>query len=90
MVAPSPDWFVGVRKLALFQSNQWQEKLTVPLEVYDAGTDDGASFASPDLEAQPHVVIRTLTSATGDTDFVAGLHRIAGRAVGTFAFERLR
>jgi len=90
MVAPSPDWFVGVRKLALFHSNQWQDKVTVPLEVYDAGTDDGVSFVSADINAVPHVAIQTLTSAASDTDFLSGLHRSTGRVVGTFTFERLR
>jgi len=90
MVAPSPDWFVGVHKLALFESNQWHDKVTVPLEVYDAGSDDGASFASADLEAVPHAPIRTLTSSAGDTDFRAGRHRATGAAIGSFTFERLR
>lgn len=90
MVAPSPDWFVGVHKLALFESNQWHDKVTVPLEVYDAGSDDGASFASADLEAVPHAPIRTLTSAAGDTDFRAGRHRDTGAVIGSFTFERLR
>lgn len=90
MVAPSPDWFVGVHGLALFVSNQWQDKVTVPLEVYDAGTDDGSSFRSADAAAVPHVGIRTLTSAAGDTDFRDGLHRATGGTIGTFTFERLR
>ncbi len=90
MVAPSPDWFVGVHKLALFQANQWQTKVTLPLEVYDAGTDNGASFGSADLEAVPHALIRTLTSTAGDTDFRDGIHRVTGAPIGTFTFERLR
>jgi hypothetical protein len=90
MVAPSPDWFVGVHNLPLFVSNQWQAKVTVPLAVYDAGTDDGLSFESADAAAVPHVAIRTLTSAAGDTDFHDGLHRTTGSTVGSFTFERLR
>lgn len=90
MVAPSPDWFVGVHDLPLFVSRQWQAKVTVPLEVYDAGTDDGSGFESADAAAAAHVAIRTLTSAAGDTDFRDGLHRATGSAMGTFTFERLR
>lgn len=90
MVAPSPVWFVGVHNLPLFVSNQWQAKVTVPLEVYDAGTDDGSSFESADSAAVPHLAIRTLTSAAGDTDFRDGLHRATGNTIGSFTFERLR
>lgn len=90
MVAPSPDWFVGVHGLPLFVSNQWRDTVTVPLKVYDAGTDVGSSFRSADAGAVPHVAIRTLTSAAGDSDFQDGLHRATGSTIGSFTFERLR
>lgn len=89
MVAPSPDWFVGVHDLPLFASNQWQSRVTVPLEVYDAGTDDGLSFGSADLAALAPAAIGTLTSAEADTDFRQGRHRSTGSTIGSFRFERL-
>jgi hypothetical protein len=90
MVAPSPDWFVGVRALALFDNGAWRERVVVQLPVWDAGSDDGASFSSADIEAAPHGVIRLLTSAAGDTDFANGVHRSSGAYLASFTFERVR
>src|SRR5215204_4041247 len=41
MIAPSPDWFIGVKNLNLYRNNQWLVDTTVQLYVYDAGTEDG-------------------------------------------------
>lgn len=54
MVAPSPDWFAGVNSLNLFQSGNWVDSISVTAFAYDAGSDDGASYTSDDLEANPH------------------------------------
>jgi hypothetical protein len=48
MIAPSPDWFVGVSGLNLFENNQWIDKRVVDLLPYDAGTDSGSNYTSPD------------------------------------------
>ena len=47
MIAPSPDWFVGVSGLSLFENGQWVGQSTVELFPYDAGTDSGSSYGSP-------------------------------------------
>jgi hypothetical protein len=47
MIAPSPDWFVGVSGLSLFGDEGWIEELVVDLYPYDAGTDSGSSYTSP-------------------------------------------
>lgn len=60
MVAPSPDWFTGVSGLSLFGNGQWVEELRVDLYPYDAGTDGGATFESPDVPLQTHVPIARL------------------------------
>lgn len=82
MVAPSPDWFVGVSALPLFENGQWLADREVPLPAWDAGTDSGASFESPDLETvprQPVSLIRTPPLA------------VNGQAapLGTFRFTRI-
>ncbi len=41
MIAPSPDWFVGVHGLSLVQKGRWAEEVVVSLWPYDAGTDRG-------------------------------------------------
>ena len=63
MVAPSPDWFVGVAGLDLFAGGTWTSEITLPLYPWDAGTDDGATFLSLDLEAQPHHAIAEIRAA---------------------------
>jgi hypothetical protein len=44
MVAPSPDWFTGISGLNLIENGQWIRNKTIPLYVYDAGTDSGTAF----------------------------------------------
>ncbi|MBE8163096.1 MAG: hypothetical protein HAW63_03830 [Bdellovibrionaceae bacterium] len=89
MLAPSPDWFVGVHDLSLLNSRgQWVESLEVNLPLYDAGTDLGRVFTSADEDSNG--VISLLTSRPGDTNFVNGKHRNNARYVGKFIFERIK
>jgi len=60
MVAPSPDWFVGVDSLSLVEGGDWAAEKTVVLYPWDAGTDSGPSYASPDLDTQPRQQIQAL------------------------------
>jgi hypothetical protein len=53
MLAPSPDWFVGVAGLDLRASGAWASELVVPLGVYDAGTDSGPNYTSPNEDTDP-------------------------------------
>src|SRR5262249_26412924 len=57
MLAPSPDWFVGVSGLSLRENGTWLPQVTADLHVFDAGTDSGTSYDSPNLVTQPHVPI---------------------------------
>ena len=84
MLAPSPDWFVGVSALPLMEDGAWRARVEVELALYDAGTDDGAVFTAANADSDPAEPIAALTSDPGDTDFSAGKP-----AVGTFVFERL-
>jgi hypothetical protein len=61
MVAPSPDWFVGVDGLDLRQNGFWVKQLTVPLLAWDAGSDSGANFTSPNFNTQPKEPIALIT-----------------------------
>jgi hypothetical protein len=82
MVAPSPDWFVGVAGLALFESGAWKDELRVELFPYDAGTDSGVTFASPDDETRPHAAIARITG-------FPFLNGSSAEPLGTFRFERI-
>ena len=82
MIAPSPDWFVGVRSLPLIEQGAWVSRKTVNLYPYDAGTDSGATFRSRDFATDPRGVIsRIITRPLA----------VRGRAVrmGTFTFIRV-
>lgn len=83
MIAPSPDWFVGVAGLKLIGSDdEWIQQQTVTLAGFDAGTDSGADFTSPDLITAPRGVV------TRFTDYPALIH---GTIVpfGTFTIRRV-
>ncbi len=44
MIAPSPDWFVSVRNVNLFENGAWVDRKEVHVRVYDAGTEAGNTF----------------------------------------------
>lgn len=82
MLAPSPDWFVGVHGMSLLEAGDWTRERVVTLFAYDAGTDSGVSYQSRDRDTRPREAIA----------------RIAGRPlafngsvapVGTYTFRRL-
>ena len=60
MIAPSPDWFTGVHSLSLLENGQWQTTKEIILNLYDAGTDSGASYSSMDADTQPKEKIRQI------------------------------
>lgn len=80
MIAPSPDWFVGVHDLSLLnEQGRWRETLTVTLYPYDAGTDDGVGYTAPDAEPAQH---QPIANIRGQAPFSAA-------PIGTFTFTRL-
>ena len=85
MLAPSPDWFVGVHDVALLNaSGNWEQTITRDMVVYDAGTDNGERYGSANDDTSPKTPIIALTSAEGDTDFRAGLPK-----AGTITIEQI-
>ena len=82
MIAPSPDWFVGVDSLSLVENGQWVSNKVVTLYGNDAGTDSGASYTSPDLVTVPRGVA---TQFTGFPSIQNGVIV----PFGTFTFTRL-
>jgi hypothetical protein len=62
MIAPSPDWFVGIAGLNLMADGKWKDKLVVDLYPYDAGTDSGVTFTSANQDSMPHVGISRITT----------------------------
>jgi hypothetical protein len=81
MIAPSPDWFVGVHDLNLFDGGDWVEEMIVELFAYDAGTDSGTSYTAANADTQPRESIALIETEPFVVDDTV-------RSVGTFTFTR--
>jgi hypothetical protein len=62
MLAPSPDWFIAVSNINLIENAEWVLSKTITVDIYDAGTDGGATFTSPDEPTVPRVPIFEITT----------------------------
>ncbi|TDY05783.1 spondin domain-containing protein [Meridianimaribacter flavus] len=61
MIAPSPDWMIAVNGVNLRASGTWEDSIVIDLYVYDAGTDSGMNYSSPNADITPHVPITSLS-----------------------------
>lgn len=83
MLAPSPDWFIGINSQSLIDSNgEFVDSLTIELSLYDSGTDGGVRFTSAD-EDIPRSPIELVNSFPSDSDFLEGQP-----SVGSLVFTR--
>src|SRR5438045_5679069 len=53
MIAPSPDWFLGVSDLDLKDTGSWADKKPEQAIGWDSGTDEGATYAPEERPAGP-------------------------------------
>ena len=81
MIAPSPDWFVGVAGLPLLVNDRWTDSLVVELRGWDAGTDDGTTYTAINAPSTPHVPIFPLEDGPFRVNAVVPI-------LGTFTFVR--
>ena len=80
MIAPSPDWFVGVSNFSLLdEEGEWVTSQVVTLYPYDSGTDSGPDYTSPNEDTDPPEVIARIR---GELPF-------SDEPIGTFTFTRL-
>lgn len=63
MLAPSPDWFVGLDAVALCVEDTWIDFLQLQAILYDAGTDSGMTYTAPNDDTDPPESIRALQEA---------------------------
>jgi hypothetical protein len=63
MVAPSSDWYIAVVNINLLENNLFVSEKTVEGNVYDAGTDSGATFTSPNETTDPQQPITLFVDA---------------------------
>lgn len=61
MVAPSPDWFVGTAGVSLIEDGYWVGEKIITLWPFDAGTDSGESYTSPNQDTDPQAPITLIT-----------------------------
>lgn len=72
MIAPSPDWYVGIVNINLYANEKFISERTLDGLVYDAGTDDGLTFRAANKETDPQQKIFLLTAPPlGDGKTVA-------------------
>ena len=82
MIAPSPDWFVAVHDLLLYDNGKWVQEVTIPVNIYDAGTDSGISFTSDNLPTSPPENITLITTPPLGVDGVVA-------SLGNMVFKRI-
>ena len=79
MIAPSPDWFVGVSGLTLLDDQgDWVESVQVDLYPWDAGTEDGGEFSLSNSATSPQGVITNLR----------GTGKFSNERIATLTFTR--
>ena len=79
MVAPSPDWFVGVFGLSLLdEQGDWLPSLVVNLYPWDAGTEEGTEFSLSNPATSPQRVITSLR----------GTGKFSNERIATLTFTR--
>lgn len=90
MVAPSPDWFVGLNRQSMKDaSGQWIASFDRQLPVYDAGTEEGDSFSTSGAPTNPQGVITRLNGlVAGSLPFVDGT--VNGNAIARVQLRRIR
>ncbi len=61
MIAPSPDWVIAVDGISLLDDDgKWVVSQTIDLYPYDAGTDSGTEYGSPNQVTNPQASIGSL------------------------------
>ena len=53
MIAPSPDWFAGVKDIDLMENGQWVAEKTIDVMPFDSGDDDGSTYRAEDSDTDP-------------------------------------
>lgn len=74
MVAPTNDWFIGLRNVSLQDADgKWMDKLVLSPNVYDAGTeeDKGFTLAGGDEVPPQKIIILDLATSFGSNKPIA-------------------
>jgi hypothetical protein len=89
MIAPSPDWFVGLSEYDLINiSSEWLAEETVELNAYDAGTETGSTFSLSGTATEPAEAITLLEENVGGIlQFSEG--KVDGNSIASITFKRI-
>ena len=82
MVAPSPDWFVGVANVKLYSNGKWVPTITVDAYAWDSGGDDGTTYLADDKDTNP----KKMTKMATNKHFMMNGKRVP---VGVFVFTKI-
>lgn len=67
MLGPSPDWFVGVGGLPLYEDGAWHDLVTIDLPLFDGGTKSSVEpiMGGPDIRPPIPIALVAYDAATG-------------------------
>jgi len=89
MIAPSPDWFVGIDGLDLLENGHWIESVAVDLYAWDSGTDSGTMFTSANSDTNPQDPIQLITTGPFFGTTPLGRFVITRKSVVTFCYAKV-
>ncbi|NNM22485.1 MAG: T9SS type A sorting domain-containing protein [Flavobacteriaceae bacterium] len=73
MIAPSPDWMIAANSIPLLDTNgDWKTQIDINLYPYDAGTDSGTDYASPNMNTDPQEPISSLQGVAPFSNEIMG------------------
>ncbi len=82
MIAPSPDWMIAVNSIELLDINGiWKDEIVIDLYPYDAGTDSGIDYGSPNSNTNPAEPISSLQGVAPFSSEIIGTLTISLDAV---------
>jgi hypothetical protein len=82
MIAPSPDWMIAANSISLVDANgDWIDEINIDLYPYDAGTDSGVDYTSPNLDTNPQEPIASLQGVAPFSNEIIGTLTISLESV---------
>ena len=86
MIAPSPDWFVGVDSVPLCVNDTFIASATYNLYPLDSGSDSGNTYTARDADLNPKIAVSRIFPTSGTDVFTAG--GVASVPMGTLRITR--
>jgi hypothetical protein len=82
MIAPSPDWFIGINSFSLLDgSENWKDNISIDMFPYDAGTENGNGYSTSNAATNPQQTISSRRNITPFNDPKVGILTITLQSV---------